>query len=147
MISPTRQQLKVLRFITGYIEANGGATPSLTIIKRGCGIAHKSRVHYYINALVERGAIRRIPGTPGAFELVESVPTPRSPDGDPLYHIAIEDLAKAVISPASGGAETGGIGHTMNADSPEGTRGATPTLLFCMTATVPVQSPSTGPHS
>lgn len=143
MISPTRQQLKVLRFIAGFVEANGGITPSLSDIKRGCGIAHKSRVHYCINALVERGAIRRITGKPGAFELVESVLTPRSPGGDPLYYIAIEDLAKAVISPASGGAETGGMG-LMDAYRPEGTRGTTPTLQSCTTATAPVKSPSTG---
>lgn len=32
----------------------------------------------------------------------------------------------------------------MDASRPEGTRGATPTLLYRMTATAPAKSPSTG---
>jgi hypothetical protein len=47
------------------------------------------------------------------------------------------------FSPASGGVVNGGMG-SMDAYRPEGTRGAAPTLLDCMPATVPVKSPSTG---
>lgn len=47
------------------------------------------------------------------------------------------------FSPASGGADKGGMG-LMDAYRPEGTRGATPTLQSCTTATAPAKSPSTG---
>ena len=47
------------------------------------------------------------------------------------------------FSPASGGVVNGGMG-SMDAYRPEGTRGATPTLQSCTTATAPVKSPSTG---
>ncbi|WP_373690593.1 LexA family protein [Sphingobium sp. DEHP117] len=136
-----------MRFITGYIEAHDGASPTFEEMRKGCGMSGRRLLHARIEALVERGAIKRTVGKARAIRVVQPLAIPRSPEGAPLYFVPVDDLTRTVKTPASGGAETGGIGHTMNTDSPEGTRGATPALLFCMTATAPVQSPSTGHHS
>lgn len=84
---PTAPQLRLLRFIAGYIEAHDGVAPTLRECASGIGMssASKSSVHAMLLELERRGAIRRLPGRHQAIELCCAPSVPRAPDGAPLY--------------------------------------------------------------
>lgn len=86
MIGLTHRQADALRFITGYIEAHGAA-PTLDELVAGIGLAAKSRGHKLISGLQERGAINRIRDHKRAVTVLEPLPIPRSPTGEPLYFV------------------------------------------------------------
>lgn len=86
MIGLTARQAAALRFITGYREAHG-RTPSLKTIAAALGVVSHARAHYLVTALCERGAVVR--GHRGQIEVIEALPIPRSPEGDPLYFVAV----------------------------------------------------------
>jgi len=70
MIGLTHRQQQALDYIHDYIAARG-IPPSFDEISDGAGIGTKSGVFRIVNALVERGHIRRMPGRARSIELVE----------------------------------------------------------------------------
>lgn len=90
-ISPTSRQADALRFITGYQIAHGGISPSLADVRRALGLASKSTICQLLDALEERGIIRRLPGLARAIDVLHPLPVPRAPDGAPLYAVRIGD--------------------------------------------------------
>lgn len=82
MISLTKPQHNVLRFIAGHIEAKGCA-PTYAEIAAGLGFKTKTNAFRIVRLLKERGAVeghRRI-------TLTGKVAIPRAPDGEPLFFV------------------------------------------------------------
>lgn len=95
MISLTRRQQDVLRFIIGFQEAQG-RSPSYTEIGKGIGLTGSSplaQVNRLIACLQERGAIRRRCAAPRAIEVLLPIAIPRAPDGEPLHFVRIGEAA------------------------------------------------------
>ena len=85
----TEKQHAALSFIDGRISATGVA-PSFEEIKDHLGLASKSGVHRLVDALVERGFLRRLPNRARALDVV------RRP-GEMVHH-AIPSAANDVAS-------------------------------------------------
>lgn len=68
MMSLTRKQAELLDFIIGRIDETGIA-PSFEEMKEAMSLSSKSGVHRLIDALVERGHLRRIPNRARSLEL------------------------------------------------------------------------------
>lgn len=86
-IPPTRKQLRLLRFMTGYQQAHGH-TPSIHEMLAGIGSRSSGSLREALLALEERGHIRRLPGwRTASYELLTRVPIPRDPEGAPLYAV------------------------------------------------------------
>lgn len=89
----TARQLDALRFIAGYVEANGGISPTWAEMQSGLGFSSGSSVTRVVNALVERGCLRRLKGKQQAIEVLAPVSIPRAPatpdqpTGAPLYAV------------------------------------------------------------
>ena len=87
-ISLTPRQNEALRFIAGFIESKG-RSPSMQDIARGLNLVSKAGVYRLVQALEERGHVRRAPrrwGFPQRFEMIAASPVSRAPDdGAPLY--------------------------------------------------------------
>lgn len=90
MISVTRAQREILRFIAGYQAAHGGVSPSHGDICAGLGYASKGTVNRLLQGIEERGMMRRLRHRERAIEVLEPVSIPRAPDGDPLYFIPLD---------------------------------------------------------
>ena len=88
MIGLTARQLDVLRFITGYIEANG-CSPSYEEISAAMGTLHRAATFKLTRALRERGAITWPRGQARSIKVLRPVPIPRAPDGQPLYFVGV----------------------------------------------------------
>lgn len=88
MIGLTARQQDALRFIQGFVEAKG-YSPSFAEIAAGIGVRRQSTVVRLIDGLVERSAVRRLPQRYRAIEVLRHVAVPRSPDGAPLFAVAI----------------------------------------------------------
>lgn len=73
MIGLTHKQRDCLAFIRAYMDEHE-SSPSFEEIREGLGLTSKSGVHRLIDALVERGHIRRIPSRARAIEIVEHNP-------------------------------------------------------------------------
>lgn len=93
MITPTKEQADVLRFIAGYIEAHG-QSPTFTEMASGLGLASRATPHRHVERLEERGALRNRGKTTGQIQLVEPVALPRAPDGEPLFFVRIGESAR-----------------------------------------------------
>lgn len=91
MISPTKRQMDVLRFVTGWQEANGGVSPPLSDICSALGFASRSGAFKALAALKERGLIRRGFGvnTVPPIEVLHPPAIPRDPQGQPLYFVEV----------------------------------------------------------
>ncbi len=75
----TKRQRELLEIIRDGIEREGIA-PSFEEMKTAMGIRSKSGVHRYVNALVERGFIRRLSHRARAIEIAKlPEPTPEKP--------------------------------------------------------------------
>ena len=85
MIGLTAKQMATLRFVAGFVEAKG-RSPTLGEMASGLGFASKSRAHYSLRHLIERGAIAR---NGSDIEFLRPVAIPRAPDGPPLYFVRI----------------------------------------------------------
>lgn len=85
-------QAKVLRFVAGFIEAHGIA-PSRHEIADGLGQVGTGNIQRQIEALEERGALRRTGRISRGIEVLAPVPIPRAPDGAPLFFVRIEEAA------------------------------------------------------
>lgn len=66
----TPEQSRLLAYIAEFSEREGHA-PSYEQMMRAMGLASKSGVHRLIEALHERGAIRRLPNRARAVEVVD----------------------------------------------------------------------------
>ncbi len=84
MISLTPRQQDLLRFVIGFQEAKG-FSPSFKEIAIGIGLKSTAQVSRQLDALEERGAIRRLIDRARAIEVLEPIAIPRSPNGAPLY--------------------------------------------------------------
>lgn len=70
MSALTPKQADLLAFIRQYQEYRH-STPSFEEMKEGLGLASKSGIFRMVNALQERGYIRRLPNRARAIEVVE----------------------------------------------------------------------------
>ncbi|WP_156840267.1 LexA family protein [Novosphingobium aquimarinum] len=94
MIAPyplTFRQQQLLRFIAGYVEANSGIAPTRIEMARGLGCRGKGTVNRLVDALEERGAIRRLRRRGRAIEVLVDVAIPRTDRGAPLHFIPMGD--------------------------------------------------------
>ena len=82
MIGATRKQEDLLSFIKSY-TADNGISPSFAEMQLAVGLKSKSGVHRLVDALEERGRIRRIPQRARAIEIV---------DHNPLTGVSTTDL-------------------------------------------------------
>jgi len=101
----TKKQLELLNFIHDRVRETGIA-PSFDEMKDALGLRSKSGVHRLINALDERGFIRRMPHRARALE-VTRLPEAMSPlvAGQGRGHVVVEggdDNAGRVIRPKFG---------------------------------------------
>lgn len=69
MIPLTPPQSKALKFIRSF-SLEHGYSPTYSEIAHGVGAKHKSRVHYIVKQLEERGAVRVLPNRKRAIEIV-----------------------------------------------------------------------------
>lgn len=68
----TRKQSRLLYYIEGYMGEHGFA-PRFTEMRDGIGVASSSAIFRRLNALEERGHIRRLPNRARAIELLHPV--------------------------------------------------------------------------
>lgn len=92
MISLTPRQQDLLRFVIGFQEAKG-FSPSFKEIATGIGLKGTAQVSRQLDALEERGAIRRLVGRARAIEVLVRIAIPRAPDGSPLYIVRAGEAA------------------------------------------------------
>lgn len=91
-LSPTRAQLNLLRFITGYQHAHDGISPRLDDCRLALGQSGKGGVYRLLAGLEERGLIHRLPGRARAIQVLVPVQVPTAPDGAPLFAVPIRAL-------------------------------------------------------
>lgn len=87
MISLTPRQQDVLRFIIGFQEARDGVSPTFNEIGSAIGLSSRASVARHLDELERRGALRRLASRPRAIEVLQPLPIPRGPDGEPLYFV------------------------------------------------------------
>jgi repressor LexA len=58
----TERQREMLNYIAGYIDRNGGVSPSFDEMQAALGLKSKSGVHRLIVSLEKHGRIKRLPG-------------------------------------------------------------------------------------
>lgn len=66
----TKKQLDLLVFIDNYIKKTG-FSPSFEEMKEGLGLKSKSGIHSFINALIERGFLAKMPNKARALEVIK----------------------------------------------------------------------------
>lgn len=88
MMSLTRRQQDLLRYLAGHIEARGYA-PSYYDMSLDLGIASKGPVSRLLSSLEGRGAITRQRNRARAVAPTAPVTIPRAPDGAPLFFVKI----------------------------------------------------------
>lgn len=76
MIGLTHKQAAALDYIHGYIGRTG-ASPTYEEIREHLGLKSKSRVHFLVAQLVERGRLVRLPGKARTLALPASEDTSR----------------------------------------------------------------------
>lgn len=70
MIGLTEKQAELLAFIKAFQKANRGISPSFEEMKEGVGLHSKSGVHRLVEALVDKGHIRRLHNRARSLEIV-----------------------------------------------------------------------------
>lgn len=88
----TPMQVRLLRFIAGYLEAHDGVSPRMIDMAQAIGTRSKSAPHRYLEALEDRGWLRRSRGRHRAIEVLKPIAIPRATDGVPLYFIPAGQL-------------------------------------------------------
>ena len=93
----TRKQHDLLTFIDSRL-GEGGISPSFEEMKAALGLQSKSGVHRLINALEERGFIRRLPNRARALEVLRmpEVAAARPPPGSVIH----ADCGRGRVRPA-----------------------------------------------
>ncbi len=88
MISLTPRQADLLRFIAGFIEANGCA-PTYLEMAEGIGASSVGSIHKVIQRLRDRGAIEAPRQQARGVRILAPVPIPRAPAGEPLFFVRV----------------------------------------------------------
>lgn len=90
----TERQQDALRFIIGFLERNG-IPPSFREIAVGIGTSPEGTnyIHRILSALENQGWISRSAGQDRGITVLERLPIPRAPNGEPLHFIRFEDAA------------------------------------------------------
>ena len=70
-VSLTVRQAQLLGFIRSYCDEHDGVSPSYDEMKDFLGLASKGRIHELVQALGERGCIRRLANRPRSIAVVE----------------------------------------------------------------------------
>lgn len=96
MLTPKQQEL--LNFIHARLE-EGGVSPSFEEMKDALDLRSKSGIHRLINALEERGFIRRLPNRARALEVLKfpeavgrGAKLPSKPHPAPMLPVAANDV-------------------------------------------------------
>lgn len=89
-VSVTPRQREVLRYVAGHVEAKGYAPTRQNVSDNLC-LCDKAKVQYFIEALEERGAVRRTARVSRGIEVLTPITIPRAPDGAPLFFVRIEE--------------------------------------------------------
>lgn len=92
MISLTPRQQDALRFIVGYEEANG-VPPAFKEIASALSCRSINAAFQLIEGLEKRGAVLRSGAQWRGIMVLERLPIPRAPDGEPLHFIRIGESA------------------------------------------------------
>ena len=92
MMSLTPRQQDALRFIIGYEEANG-VPPTIKEIAEAICCRSLNAVFQLIKGLEDRGAICRSSAQWRGIMVVQRIPIPRAPDGEPLRFVPIGGAA------------------------------------------------------
>ncbi|MBQ3452901.1 hypothetical protein IJG28_01725 [Candidatus Saccharibacteria bacterium] len=66
----TKKQLAVLNFVQDFMEENGHS-PSYREIMAGLGLSSVSAVAEHVDNLVEKGALRKVPGGARSLEVLD----------------------------------------------------------------------------
>ena len=93
MISLTPRQADALRFIAGFLRANG-YSPTFEEVAAGLGLASKGAAFNLVESLSERGAVKIRRSKRNKITLLEPVLVPRAPDGAPLFFVRIGESAR-----------------------------------------------------
>src|SRR3546814_19220337 len=84
----TARQLETLAYIDAYQQASGGVSPSFAEIRDRLGLEARSGVFRLVDALEERGHIRRLRHRARAIEVIDPQPVSLpSLNGEPLLLI------------------------------------------------------------
>lgn len=67
----TPRQTQLLKYIDEYMREGGGIAPTIEDMAHGVGLASKSGVIRLLNALEERGFIRRMRNRARAIEIIK----------------------------------------------------------------------------
>lgn len=90
----TERQQDVLRFIIGFQESLGIGPTLREISAAGTVRALPGfDAGFTVRSLEKRGTIRRMPFLTRKVEVLEPLPIPRAPDGEPLYFVRIGEAA------------------------------------------------------
>lgn len=88
-IGLTQRQQDLLHFIDRYQRASDGVSPSFAEMAEAIGNTSKAGVTRLLDALEERGRIRRLSNRARAIELLDpAFPVSVAPDGAPLFMVS-----------------------------------------------------------
>jgi SOS-response transcriptional repressor LexA len=88
MMSLTTRQQDALRFIIGYEEANG-VPPAFKEIAAALSCRSLYVAFWLVKSLEDRGAVMRSGAQWRGIMVLNEIPIPRAPDGEPLHFIRI----------------------------------------------------------
>ncbi len=85
----TEQKDDAVRFITGF-ELKHGRSPSTADLADGQFDGSQATAEYVVRSLVIEGRLRRAPHSRNRkLQVLQPVPVPRAPDGEPLHLVRI----------------------------------------------------------
>lgn len=93
----TKRQAQLLRFVHGYMLANGGVAPTHAQCVTALGLVSRANATRLFRGLEERGKIRRLSGRPRAIEVLDPPAIP-SIDNAPLYAVPMVGQQQAGFS-------------------------------------------------
>lgn len=79
----------ILRYVSGFLEARNGISPSYADICDALGITSKSQLDRRLEAVEASGRLFRMKRRKRAMAITAPVTVPRAPDGAPLYFVRI----------------------------------------------------------
>lgn len=85
----TPRQMDLWSYLASYMAGSGGIAPTVQELGDGVGIKSKSITWWLLQALEERGYIRRLKGRQRAIEILVPAPVSSAPDGAPLYFVPV----------------------------------------------------------
>lgn len=107
-MSLTKKQSELLTFIDGYIKESHGVAPSFDEMAAAVQQASKSGVHRLIEALEDKGYIRRLPHRARAIDVIRRAGDPPAPSTNDT---AAERYRAALMKIAAGEGAYGAQAH------------------------------------